>query len=61
MSSSYPGDAPPNAVNTQLDIELDVDEALALERMADEGGVTVNQYMLGLITKDLNPNHKPHK
>jgi hypothetical protein len=61
MSSSYPGDAPPNAANIQLDIELDVDEALALERVADEDGVTVNQYMLALITKDLNSNHKPHK
>jgi len=61
MTPSFPGDAPPDAANIQLDIELDVDEALALERMADKGGVTVNQYMLGLITKDLNSNHKPHK
>ena len=49
-----PGDAPPKTAKVK--VSLDLDDALKLKRFSSEKNVSLSQYLVGLVTDDLNQN-----
>ena len=48
------GDAPPKTAKVK--VSLDLDDALKLKRFSSEKNMSLSQYLVGLVTDDLNQN-----